>query len=94
DSPELPSSLAGMSGELQILLPIDGLVDLQALTARLEKDLHKANKDIISLTTRLANPDFTRKAPPEVVNEVNLNLAEAQTQAKLAQERLYNLHKS
>nr|YP_009530629.1 t-RNA synthetase class Ia [Paulinella micropora]AXY63318.1 t-RNA synthetase class Ia [Paulinella micropora] len=94
ESPELPSSLAGMSGELQILLPVDGLVDLQALTARLERDLNKADKDIVNLTTRLSNPDFISKAPPEVVNEVKLNLAEAQTQAKLAQERLCNLHKS
>nr|AUG32367.1 t-RNA synthetase, class Ia:Valyl-tRNA [Paulinella longichromatophora] len=94
ESPELPSCIAGMSGELQVLLPIDGLVDLNALTTRLERDLSKANKDIINLTTRLGNPNFIRKAPPEVVREVTMNLAEAKTQAELAQGRLSNLHKS
>jgi hypothetical protein len=39
--------MAGVSGELQVLLPIEGLVDLDALRGRLEKDIAKAEKEII-----------------------------------------------
>ncbi|MFN5464227.1 MAG: hypothetical protein ACK5CQ_04190, partial [Cyanobacteriota bacterium] len=74
-----------------VLLPIEGLVDLQALRTRLEKDLAKASKEINGLAARLANPNFADKAPPEVVAECRANLAEAEAQAQLARQRLAEL---
>jgi valyl-tRNA synthetase len=84
-------ALAGVCGELQVLLPIEGLVDLEALRARLEKDIAKAEKEIAGLSGRLANPNFAGKAPPEVVAECRANLAEAEAQAELARRRLADL---
>jgi len=84
-------ALAGVSGELQVLLPIEGLVDLDALRGRLEKDIAKAEKEIQGLAGRLANPNFAGKAPPEVVAECQANLAEAEAQAELARRRLAEL---
>jgi valyl-tRNA synthetase len=84
-------ALAGISGELQVLLPIEGLVDLEALRGRLEKDIAKAEKEIKGLAGRLANPNFAGKAPPEVVAECRANLAEAEAQAELARKRLADL---
>jgi valyl-tRNA synthetase len=84
-------ALAGVSGELQVLLPIEGLVDLDALRGRLEKDIAKAEKEIQGLAGRLANPNFAGKAPPEVVAECKANLAEAEAQAALARGRLAEL---
>ena len=86
-----PRALAGVSGELQVLLPIEGLVDLDALRGRLEKDIAKAEKEIAGLSGRLANPNFAGKAPPEVVAECRANLAEAEAQAELARRRLAEL---
>ncbi|MEI8251736.1 MAG: valine--tRNA ligase, partial [Synechococcus sp. ELA057] len=84
-------ALAGVCGDLQVLLPIEGLVDLDALRGRLEKDIAKADKEIKGLTGRLANPNFADKAPPEVVAECRANLAEAEAQAGLARRRLADL---
>jgi valyl-tRNA synthetase len=84
-------ALAGVSGELQVLLPLEGLVDLDALRGRLEKDIAKAEKEIAGLSGRLANPNFAGKAPPEVVAECKANLADAQAQADLARRRLMEL---
>ncbi|PHX67568.1 MAG: valine--tRNA ligase [Cyanobium sp. Baikal-G2] len=84
-------ALAGVSGELQVLLPIEGLVDLDALRGRLEKDIAKADREIKGLAGRLANPNFADKAPPEVVLECKANLAEAEAQAALARRRLGDL---
>ena len=84
-------ALAAVSGELQVLLPLEGLVDLDALRARLEKDIAKAEKEIKGLSGRLANPNFAGKAPPEVVAECQANLAEAEAQAALARRRLVDL---
>jgi valyl-tRNA synthetase len=84
-------ALAGVSGELQVVLPIEGLVDLEALRGRLEKDIAKAEKEIKGLAGRLANPNFADKAPPEVVAECKANLADAEAQAELARKRLDDL---
>ena len=84
-------ALAGVSGELQVLLPIEGLVDLEALRGRLEKDIARAEKEIGGLAGRLANPNFAGKAPPSVVAECRANLAEAEAQAALARRRLAEL---
>ncbi|KAF0654743.1 valyl-tRNA ligase [Cyanobium sp. Copco_Reservoir_LC18] len=84
-------ALAAVSGELQVLLPLEGLVDLDALRARMEKDIAKATKEIAGLAGRLANPNFAGKAPPEVVAECRANLAEAEAQAALARQRLADL---
>jgi valyl-tRNA synthetase len=84
-------ALAGVSGELQVLLPLEGLVDLDALRGRLEKDIAKAEKEIAGLSGRLANPNFAGKAPPEVVAECRANLADAEAQAELARRRLMEL---
>jgi valyl-tRNA synthetase len=83
--------LAGVSGELQVLLPIEGLVDLDALRGRLQKDIAKAEKEIAGLAGRLANPNFADKAPAAVVAECRANLADAEAQAALARQRLADL---
>jgi len=84
-------SLAGVIGELQVLLSMKGLVDLEALKSRLNKDLAKADKEIQSLTSRLSNPKFIGKAPSEVVAETTKNLEAAVAQAQRAQKFLADL---
>ncbi len=74
-----------------MLLPIEGLVDLDALQRRLEKDIAKAEKEIKGLAGRLSNPNFADKAPPDVVAECKAKLAEAEAQAGLARRRLMEL---
>ena len=85
-------ALAGVSGELEVLLPIEGLVDLSDLRARLAKDLNKAEKEIQTLSSRLSNSNFIDKAPQEVVSESRSKLAEAQVQASLSRRRLSDLN--
>ena len=84
-------ALAGVSGELEVVLPIEGLVDIASLRSRLEKDLNKAQKEIESLSGRLANKNFVGKAPKEVVEECRANLTESEAQVRLVKERLMGL---
>ena len=89
----LPSmkALAGVSGELEVVLPIEGLIDIASLRSRLEKDLNKAQKEIESLSGRLANKNFVDKAPKDVVEECRANLTESEAQVRLVKERLMGL---
>jgi valyl-tRNA synthetase len=50
-----------------VALPLKGIVDLAAETARLEKEKAKAEAEIDRIDTRLANPDFIARAREEVV---------------------------
>jgi len=83
--------IAGVTGTVQILIPLTGLVDVAALQAKLQKKLDKVQQDIKSLTGRLSNPGFVNKAPAEVIEGANHDLAEAQKQAEILQERLDRL---
>ena len=88
----LPRCLSAVSGELQILLPVSGLVDMTALRGRLQKDLGKAAKEIAILSERLRNPEFLDRAPRDVVSKMRSHLSEAQQQHHLANSRLASLN--
>jgi valyl-tRNA synthetase len=80
--------IAGVVGTVQVLIPLTGFVDVDALRAKLEKDLGKIEGEIKALSGRLSNPGFVDKAPVDVVQGAREALAEAQKQAEILQERL------
>jgi valyl-tRNA synthetase len=63
----------------EVVMPLAGLIDVDAEKARLGKDITKAEKEIGTLEKRLANPSFLEKAPEEVVAELRGRLADEQT---------------
>ena len=79
---------SGVTGTVQVLIPLTGVVDVDALRAKLEKDLNKAEGEMKSLNGRLGNKGFVDKAPAEVVQGARDALAEAEKQAELVRERL------
>jgi valyl-tRNA synthetase len=82
---------AGVVGTVQVLIPLTGLVDVDALRAKIEKDLSKVEGEIKSLNGRLSNPGFVNKAPEDVVQGARDALAEAETQAAILKSRLERL---
>ena len=83
--------IAGVTGTVQVLIPLTGLVDVAALQGKLQKKLDKIEKDIKSLIGRLNNPGFINKAPESVIQAAKDDLAEAQKQAEILRERLERL---
>ncbi len=49
-------------------LPLKGVIDLAAERARLEKEMAKAMADIQRVDAKLANPDFVKRAPEEIID--------------------------
>jgi valyl-tRNA synthetase len=78
-------------GEIGVELSLEGLVDRGVLRERMQKDKDKADKEIASLCSRLENPSFADKAPPEIVAECRENLANAKNRSELARRRLVEL---
>jgi valyl-tRNA synthetase len=62
----------------ELLLPLEGLVDVAAEKVRLTKELEKAESEITKAQQKLNNPNFTSKAPPPVLQEHQQRLAEWQ----------------
>jgi valyl-tRNA synthetase len=81
-------SIAGVVGTVQVLIPLAGVVDLDALRVKLEKKLAKVEGEIKSTSARLANQKFVEKADPEVVQVARDGLAEAEKQAEILRDRL------
>jgi valyl-tRNA synthetase len=65
------------SGDL--FLPLEGLIDKEAETARLKKELEKIEAEAAKVEQKLANPNFTQKVPPPVLAEHQQRLAEWQS---------------
>lgn len=64
---EVPVSATALVGNLEILVPMAGLIDQDAELARLAKDRDKKEKEVSRLSGKLNNASFVAKAPAEVV---------------------------
>jgi len=77
-----------------VFLPLAGLVDVEAELTRLAKEKAKLDKEITKNRSKLANPGFLGKAPPEIVAKVEADLRSALTKAgelEAAEMRLRSL---
>lgn len=77
---EAPAAATALAGELEILVPMAGLIDKDDEIARLGKEIEKLQKDVSRIEGKLGNANFVDKAPPEVVAREREKL-EAQQQA-------------
>ena len=70
DGDDAPDSATALVGEMNVLIPLAGLIDKDAETARLNKEIEKIQKGLAGVEGRLNNPSFTDKAPADVVEQV------------------------
>jgi len=85
---EKPLAATGLVDEMELLVPMAGLIDKEAELARLDKDLEKKSKDKERTAGKLGNPNFVDKAPADVVQKERDKLAELESAIeKLQQQR-------
>jgi valyl-tRNA synthetase len=77
DAPAGPA-MQVTAGSDVFVIPLEGIVDIAAEKARLEKALAASEKEAKSLGGRLANPAFADKAKPEAVEKARADLAHHQ----------------
>jgi len=64
-----PMSATALVGDMEVLVPMAGLIDKEAEIARLQKEIDKATKDLERIQGKLSNDSFVAKAPIEVVEK-------------------------
>jgi valyl-tRNA synthetase len=84
-------TFAGVVGTVQVLLPLTGIVDVEALRAKVQKDMTKVEAEVKSLGDRLSNPNFVDRAPAEIVQATRELLMEAEKQLEILRSRLSQL---
>ncbi len=78
-----------MLGDLTFLVPLAGLIDLDAEKVRLDKELGRIAAEIGKCASKLGSETFVRNAPAAVVEQERARLADwTSQQAALAAQRL------
>ncbi|MFR0674865.1 valine--tRNA ligase [Enterobacterales bacterium AW_CKDN230030176-1A_HGKHYDSX7] len=75
---EAPLSATALVGDLQVLVPMAGLIDKDAELARLSKEIQRLQGEVQRVGGKLSNAAFVDKAPPAVIDKERAKLAEAE----------------
>ena len=82
-----PPSASAIVGEMEVLIPMAGLIDKDAELARISKAMEKIEKDVARTQGKLNNENFVSKAPKAVIEKEKQKLADASQQLAKLQEQ-------
>jgi valyl-tRNA synthetase len=85
---EPTKSIPSVFATVQIIIPLTGVVDLDAFKAKIQKKIDKIDREIESIQGRLNNTKFIERATPEVVQQTQDLLVEAEKQKEILQARI------
>ena len=71
-----PRAAAALLGSMNILVPMAGLIDVDAELERLGKRRNKLEQELTRATAKLGNENFVRNAPVEVVAQERARVEE------------------
>ena len=82
-----PASATALLGDMRILVPMKGVIDVDAELGRLQKHRERAVADLSRCRGKLDNDNFVSNAPVEVVDKERARAAELERQiAQLEQQ--------
>lgn len=67
DAEAAPASLMALCGDLEIRVPMAGVIDIEAELKRLDKEIERQEKEVAKLGGKLSNKSFTERAPADIV---------------------------
>ena len=82
-----------VAGDVQIFVPLRGIVNVEEEEKRLGKEIARIDKDIDFLGKKLDNPGFVERAPTDVVAKEREKLAEFTNKRRLLEESLGKIRK-
>lgn len=91
NAPKPEKAVSAVAGGVTIFMPMAGLVDVAKEKERFSKELNQLEAEIQKLATRIENPAFSQKAPPEIVTKERAKLEGFKEKAAKIKERLQDL---
>ncbi len=88
-----PESATALVGELKVLIPMAGLIDKEAESRRLGKDIERLEREIERGERKLENSEFVSKAPAAVVEKERGKVAEMRKSLAQLQEQLARIRR-
>jgi valyl-tRNA synthetase len=88
---EAPVSATALVGELEILVPMAGLIDKDAELSRLTREIDKLEKDLSRIQGKLGNASFVDKAPEAVVAKERAKMQAQQQALDTLQEQVQRI---
>ncbi len=88
---EPEQTLVGVAGDIRVLLPLEGVIDVEREQSRLKKKLEEALGYLKSAEKKLANPDFLEKAPETIVEREQKRYEQTKQEVKHLTSRLEQL---
>ena len=86
-----PESATALVAEMQLLIPMAGLIDVAQEQARLNKEIEQSTVFISKLEGKLSNENFISRAPENVVALERQKLTDAQNKLNNLSEQLKKL---
>ncbi|MGE5423107.1 MAG: valine--tRNA ligase [Ignavibacteriales bacterium] len=86
-------ALSAHLGDIEVLVPVEGVIDVAKETARLQKELQVAEQDMARIEGKLGNPGFVGKAPAEVIEKEKARQVDLQNKREGILQRLQMLEK-
>jgi len=80
-----------VAGDVQIYVPLKGLVDVEAEEQRLLKEIAKMDKEIELFSKKLSNPSFVDRAPADVVAKEREKLTDVTSKKQVLEESLQKI---
>ena len=93
ESEKAPLSAIQLVDNMEILVPMAGLIDVAAEVARLKKEIEKTDKEFARINGKLNNQNFVAKAPAAVVDKEKSKLADIEAARNKLDEQLSQLAK-
>ncbi|MCI0451322.1 MAG: valine--tRNA ligase, partial [Candidatus Latescibacteria bacterium] len=81
-------SAATPIGDIEVVIPLAGVVDVEAERARLTREREKVDAELAQVASKLANEGFVAKAKPEVVERERARRARLETELSKLVESL------
>ena len=91
-APRPQNALSTSLPDVEIFLPMEGLIDAERETARLQKEIAEREADLKRVEGKLSNPQFTQKAPSAVVAKEEAKRDENMAALAKLRERLAALN--
>ena len=88
---QVPPNALALVGNLKVMVPLAGLIDLDAEKVRLGKEIAKKEAELKRLEGKLQNPSFVEKAPAEVVAKEREKQQEAAAALAMLQDQLRSI---